>query len=107
MRDFKKRAPQSGDLMQQLNNGFEGGGPMKANVGEMLDDAGFQTSGYITKKNLDIGGDGASVHLNFTPPGPYIDNQVNSDIRPLEMKRITPMGFPGDGWSGKSDDIGV
>ena len=107
MKDFKKRAKQSPDTMQQLNSGFEGGGKIKTTIGEELDDAGFQTSGYITKKNLTVGGDGAMAHLNYLPPGPYIDNQVNADIRPLEVKYVTEMGYPGDGWSGKSDDMGI
>lgn len=74
-----------------------------------LDNAGLQVGGYITKKNLNIGGMGADVRLNFLPPGMYIDNQENADIRPIQMKEIVKTsGYPGDGWTGKgSEDIGI
>lgn len=56
---------------------------------------GFVTSGFIVKKGTPSG---ESAQFNVMPPGDDIDNQPDADIRPLPMKKITPMGYPGSGW---------
>lgn len=67
-----------------------------------LDKAGFQTSGYITKKGTP---NGADAKFNYLPPGMNIDRQECADIRPLEMKQIvSASGYPGDGWSGETSN---
>lgn len=62
---------------------------------EALDKPGFETSGYITKKGTCYG---EAAKFNYLPPGMDIENQENSDQRELTMKKITNMGYPGDGW---------
>lgn len=64
---------------------------MKNDIGEA---SGFQTSGYLDKKGTPYG-EGAK--LNQMPPGMDIDNQENADIRSMQLKRITPAGYEGDG----------
>jgi hypothetical protein len=56
---------------------------------------GFVTSGFITKKGAPSPD---SDHFNVMPPGDDIDNQPDADIRPMAMKKITPLGYPGSGW---------
>lgn len=62
---------------------------------EALDKPGFQASGYITKKGTPYG---EAAKFNYLPPGMDIENQEMTDQRELPMKKITNMGYPGDGW---------
>lgn len=55
---------------------------------------GFVTSGYITKKGASSGED---AKFNVMPPGEDIEDQPDADIRPMPMKKITPLGYPGSG----------
>lgn len=64
---------------------------MQNDIGEA---SGFQTSGYLNKKGTSYG-EGAK--LNQMPPGMDISNQDNADIRSMELKKITPSGYEGDG----------
>ncbi|CAB3731058.1 hypothetical protein [Paraburkholderia rhynchosiae] len=54
---------------------------------------GFVTGGFITKKGAPTG----DAKFNVMPPGDDIDNQPDADIRPMPMKKITPLGYPGSG----------
>lgn len=56
---------------------------------------GFVTSGFITKKGTPSG-EGAK--FNVMPPGEYIEDQPDADIREMPMKKITPLGYPGSGF---------
>ena len=67
---------------------------------ELGDPAGFQTSGYINKKGTPHG-DGAT--FNAMPPGMDITNQDVTDQRPLPMKKLTSLSYPGDGWGAERD----
>jgi len=121
LKDFKGRASEPAAIMQTRGSDYgmgmnvpvttpgDGMGRFRDSPNtEVLDNPGFQVGGYITKKGLNIGGKGADVRLNFLPPGMYIDNQENADIRPITMKNIVdPAGYPGDGWSGASEDMGI
>ena len=72
--------------------------------GECLDEGGFQTAGYIDKKGITAEqATNPNTRYNQTPPGMYIEDQTCSDIRSLPMKTITASGYPGDGWSGRTD----
>ncbi|HKR43370.1 MAG TPA: hypothetical protein VJU59_27425 [Paraburkholderia sp.] len=52
---------------------------------------GFVTSGFITKKGAPSPD---SDRFNVMPPGEYIEDQPNADIREMPMKKITPLGYP-------------
>jgi hypothetical protein len=52
------------------------------------------TMSYIDKKGTP---QGESAAFNQMPPGMDIDDQKVADIRDMPMKRITPMGYEGDG----------
>lgn len=79
-----------------------------ADVGVLADSAhmagnemvGIKDSGYLVKKNLEFG---PSAMYNTLPPGMDIEDQENCDIRKMEMKTITAMGYPGDGWTDGMD----
>jgi len=58
---------------------------------------GIKDEGYLTKKGLEEGG--ANVMLHSLPPGMDIEDQENSDIRTMPFKKITDLGYPGDGWT--------
>ena len=121
LKDFKGRATQPGPIGQTRVSDYGQGSMLPVTLpsdgmgrfrdspnGEILDNPGFQTGGYITKKDLNIGGKGADVRLNFLPPGMFIDNQENADIRPITLKEIVKTsGYPEDGWSGASEDLGI
>ncbi len=64
--------------------------------GEALDKAGIQDSGYLVKKGLEYG---VNAFYNTLPPGMDIEDQEIADIRSMEMKQITDLGYPGDGWT--------
>lgn len=65
---------------------------------------GFVTSGYIDKKGTASGQD---ARFNYLPPGQNIDDQFTADIRSMEMKKVTAMGYPGDGWVGNDSSPGA
>jgi hypothetical protein len=67
---------------------------------ESLDRPGFETSGYITKKGTPSG---ESAMFNKMPPGMDITNQEVTDQRNLKLKKITSMGYEGDGWGSERD----
>lgn len=82
----------------------DGMGSMGAQ-GQVLDRAGFQDAGYIEKKGITAAqAENPNTRYNQMPPGMFIEDQVNSDIRSLPMKTITASGYPGDGWSGITDE---
>lgn len=80
-------------------------------MAKALDKAGFQTSGYITKKGTPVAR-GAEIGYIFNklPPGMNLDNQDCADIRAMPTKEIvSTSGYAGDGWSGSSaspNDVG-
>lgn len=84
----------------------DGMGAYRTRVGEMLDDAGFQTDGYITKKGITAAeAENPNTRYNQTPPGMFIEDQQLADIRSMPMKNIvSPSGYAGDGWSGVTDE---
>lgn len=57
---------------------------------------GVKNHGYLVKKNLEYGN---QVNYNSLPPGMDIEDQENCDIRTMEFKTVTDMGYPGDGWT--------
>jgi hypothetical protein len=71
-------------------------GVLPSSGGETLDKAGITDSGYLTKKGLEYGVD---AFYNTLPPGMDIEDQENADIRTMEFKQVTDLGFPGDGWT--------
>lgn len=73
---------------------------MDSLMSESLDRPGFQTDGYITKKGMCYG-EGAK--FNYLPPGMDITNQEYTDQRNMKLKRITNMGYEGDGWGSERD----
>lgn len=67
---------------------------------EALDRPGFETSGYITKKGTPSG---ESAKFNYLPPGMDIDDQPMLDVKQMKLKKITTMGYEGDGWGSDRD----
>jgi hypothetical protein len=61
---------------------------------------GVKNEGYLVKKNLEFG---VNAFYNSLPPGMDIEDQENCDIRKMETKTVTAMGYPGDGWSEGAD----
>jgi len=63
---------------------------------DMNEKSGFETnpSAYMDKKGTP---NGANAMLNVMPPGMDISNQPTADIRNMTLKKITPMGYEGDG----------
>lgn len=72
-----------------------GAGSPLPNSAKMVNNemVGVKDSGFIDKKGTVV------TQLNQLPPGSNIDNQQNADIRSMEVKRVTPGGYPGDGWT--------
>jgi hypothetical protein len=76
-----------------------------ADVGNLRDTAhmagnemvGVKNDGYLVKKGLNYG---VNAMYNSLPPGMDIEDQENCDIRKMELKTVTGLGFPGDGWNG-------
>jgi hypothetical protein len=113
------RAPSKEDIVKSAN--ARGGerhdmkGQSLADVGVLPDSdklvnnelVGIKNHGYLVKKNLEFGPD---VFYNSLPPGMDIEDQENCDIRAMEMKTVTSMGYPGDGWAdneqGNAKDTG-
>jgi len=73
-----------------------------ADSGEMRNNemVGVRNHGYLVKKNLEFGPD---AFYNSLPPGMDIEDQENCDIRKMELKTVTAMSYPGDGWSEGTD----
>jgi len=74
--------------------------------GNVLDKAGFATSGYIDKKGTPVA-HGAEIGYIFNrlPPGQEIEDQETCDIRAQAFKElVSTSGYPGDGWSGATAD---
>ena len=105
-------APSKEDIVKSAN--ARGGqrhdmkGQRLADVGVLPDSAhmegnemvGIKDHDYLVKKNLEFG---PSAMYNSLPPGMDIEDQENCDIRKMEMKTITAMGYPGDGWTDGED----
>lgn len=74
--------------------------------GNVLDKAGFQTSGYINKKNTPYAmGAEIGYIFNRLPPGQDIEDQQTKDIRAEPFKQLVETsGYPGDGWQGSTAD---
>lgn len=57
---------------------------------------GINDSGYLVKKGIQKGNNANFLSL---PPGMDIEDQENADIRQMPLKKITGLGYPGDGWT--------
>jgi hypothetical protein len=102
------KAPSEQDIIKSAN--ARGGsrhdmkGQMLADVGVLADSdklvnderVGIHNHDYLVKKNLQFGPD---VFYNTLPPGMDIEDQENCDIRAMEFKTITSMGYRDDGWA--------
>lgn len=71
-------------------------GVLPTTGGPVLDKAGIKDVGYLDKKGTPSG---PGAMFNALPPGTDIEDQKVADIRSMEMKTVTGLGFPGDGWS--------
>ena len=83
-----KRHEMKGDQVADVN-------VLPKSEGPVLDRAGINDEGYLTKKGLT---DGVNVFYNTLPPGMDIEDQELLDVRRMQMKVITALGYPGDGW---------
>lgn len=83
-----KRHEMKGDMLADVN-------VLPTRDGPVLDRAGIKDDGYLTKKGLT---DGDNVFYNSLPPGMDIEDQELIDVRTMEMKTVTALGYPGDGW---------
>lgn len=96
-----RRGPDNEEVVRAANARSETHRPLPdENVlpkvgGPVLDRAGIDDSGYLTKKGLKAGVD---EFYNYLPPGMNIEDQHIADIRGQQMKTITDLGYPGDGW---------
>jgi hypothetical protein len=64
--------------------------------GETLDKAGIHNEGYLVKKGTPWG---VNAMFNSLPPGMDIEDQELTDQRKMELKTVTALGYPGDGWT--------
>jgi hypothetical protein len=64
-----------------------------------MDDPGFRADGsHIIKKGTPVTYGAQMGHIfNKLPPGMDITNQDVTDQRPMELKKVTMISFPGDG----------
>lgn len=69
---------------------------LPSSEGGTLDKAGIKNNGYLVKKNLPFG---VNAFYNSLPPGMDIEDQEITDQRKMEMKQVTGLGYPGDGWT--------
>lgn len=79
---------------EQHSPGVKGLPGLKNDIGEK---SGFEgsTASYIDKKGTPFG---EAAKFNHMPPGMDIENQEVTDQRPLAMKKVTDISYPGDGW---------
>lgn len=73
---------------------------MNSGKGSDSERVGFDTSGYIDKRDTPYGD---SATFNRMPPGMDISNQQCAEIHPMPMKTLVGMGYPGDGGFGSKD----
>lgn len=78
---------------------IKGMGGTHNDIGEK---SGFQTEGYIDKKGTPYGD---SATFNRMPPGMDISDQEVVDIRSMQLKTVTDISYPGDGWNPAPRDI--
>lgn len=64
--------------------------------GQAVEKTGVKDSGYLTKKSTPSG---MEAKFNKLPPGMNIEDQEVCDIRSMQMKTVTNLGYPGDGWT--------
>jgi hypothetical protein len=64
--------------------------------GSTVEKTGIHNEGYLVKKGLQFG---VNAFYNSLPPGMDIEDQENTDIRAQELKTVTNLGYPGDGWT--------
>jgi len=61
---------------------------------------GFQTGGYIDKRDTPYGD---SATFNRMPPGMDISNQECVEIHSMPFKKVVSTSYPGDGWGNEKD----
>jgi hypothetical protein len=83
-------------MEQKSANPMPDVGTLPTTGGPTLDKAGIKDQGYLDKKGTAYG-EGAM--FNMLPPGTDIEDQKTADIRPMQMKTVTDLGYPGDGWT--------
>lgn len=71
-------------------------GVLPSSGGESLDKSGVHNQGYLVKKGTPFG---VNAFFNSLPPGMDIEDQELTDQRKMEMKTVTNLGYPGDGWT--------
>lgn len=90
-----------GNPREMIDTGLPSMTSLHNDIGEK---SGFEgdTSGYIIKKGTSYG---EAAKLNQMPPGMDISDQINSDIRSMQLKTITGTSYPGDGWEPTPRDV--
>lgn len=84
-----KRHEVSGDKYADTN-------VLPSSDGGSLDKAGIHNDGYLVKKGTPHG---VTAMFNSLPPGMDIEDQELTDQRTMELKTVTNLGYPGDGWT--------
>lgn len=84
-----KRHEVSGDKYADTN-------VLPSSGGGSLDKAGIHNDGYLVKKGTPHG---VNAMFNSLPPGMDIEDQELTDQRTMELKTVTNLGYPGDGWT--------
>lgn len=82
-------------------------GTFPSSIGEVLERAGIKDMGYHDKKgtpeSFSASPSGISGYIfNQLPPGDSLEDQKLSDVRrtiDMKVKKVTDMGYPGDGWT--------
>jgi hypothetical protein len=96
-KDVVKSANARGGKRHELNgNQYADEAVLPNSGGESLDKAGIKNTGYLVKKGTPFG---VNAFLNSLPPGMDIEDQELTDQRKMEMKTVTALGYPGDGWT--------